>query len=66
MKKSAGKGDIKDRFRVKAGRSFFYEKEHFMSFLWIFTKFIELFLWIFTKKLYIYLWIFTKGGQNVL
>ena len=60
------KGDIKDRFRVKAGRSFFYEKEHFMSFLWIFTKFIELFLWIFTKKLYIYLWIFTKGGQNVL
>jgi hypothetical protein len=37
-----------------------------MSFLWIFTKFIELFLWIFTKKLYIYLWIFTKGGQNVL
>ena len=54
MKKSARKGGI------------IYEKEHFMSFLWIFTKFIELFLWIFTKKLYIYLWIFTKGGQNVL
>ena len=54
------------QMKDQAGRSFFYEKEHFMSFLWIFTKFIELFLWIFTKKLYIYLWIFTKGGQNVL